>query len=282
MPLTRSETSPRGLPEVETGTLSGHWPFAKVGSGTNKLLVFPGIHDALADVTVNPRFAAWFCRELAFDRTVYMISRRDQLPVGFGVREMADDYALVVAEHFERPDILGVSMGSAIAQEFAVGHPELTGHLALATVGCRLPPDKRPVCEHWIELARREAWRELFLDLVDNVYGRNRRAVFQAILPQTDSSFFGRSAAANDFIVSVEACLDFDTSQRVAGIQSPTLVIGGEADLLTPARELRDLAARINGAECLLLQGAGHGVFEERKEEFDGAIVKFLSARSGS
>lgn len=264
------------LPDVETGRLAGEWPFVRIGNAPRTLVVFPGIHDAIQDVTANPKFAAWFCRRLAVERTVYMISRRDNLPASWRAGEMAADYARVVSTFFERPDVLGVSLGSAIAQEFALAFPNMVGRLVLATAGCRLQPDKRAVCERWRDAAQRAAWRELYLDLVDSIYGRAKRMVFQTLLPQIDSAFAGRPAAQNDSLVSVETCLDFDTTDRVSAIRAPTLVIGGEDDRLMPADSLRDLAARIPGANLKLIAEAGHGVFEERKDEFDRTIVAFL------
>jgi len=269
-------TGPSRLPDVETGRLAGEWPFVRIGNAPRTLVVFPGVHDAIQDVTANPRFAAWFCRRLAGERTVYMISRRDNLPTTWRAGEMAADYALVIARFFERPDVLGVSLGSAIAQEFALAFPNMVGRLVLATAGCRMPPDKRHVCDRWRELSQRAAWRELYMDLVDSIYGRTKRMVFQALLPHTDGAFVGLPAAQNDFLVSVETSLDFDTTYRVSAIRTPTLVIGGEDDCLMPADSLRDLAARIPGAELKLIAEAGHGVFEEQKEEFDQSIVAFL------
>ncbi len=266
------------LPEVETGLLDGCWPFAKVGEGDRTLIVFPGIHDALQDVIINPRLAAWFCRALSRGRTVYLLSRRHELPQGFSLHDMAIDYHRVGGEHFERPDVLGISMGSGIAQEYAATFPDRVDRLVLATAGCRLSPGARPICHGWRDLAQRGAWRELYLDLIDHAYGRSRRVVFEAMLPKSDDAFTAGSSVSNDFIVSVKACMDFDTTDRVPGIRARTLIIGGMEDALMPPSGLRELADRIPRATLRLIERAGHGVFEERKEEFDQAIIEFLDA----
>ncbi len=264
------------LPEVVTGLLDRTWPYAKVGEGDRVLVVFPGIHDALQDVTITPKLAAWFCRTLGVGRTVYLLSRRHELPKGFSLRDMAIDYHQVIGEHFEQPDVLGISMGSGIAQEYAAEFPDRVDRLVLATAGCRLSPGARPICQGWRELAQRGAWRDLYLDLIDHAYGRARRMVFEAMLSKSNDAFAAGSSVANDFIVSVEACLGFDTTERVSGIRAPTLVIGGMDDALMPPSALRELAERIPRATLKLFERAGHGVFEERKEDFDQAIIEFL------
>lgn len=266
------------LPEVETGLLDDCWPFAKVGEGDRTLVVFPGIHDALQDVTINPRLAAWFCRALSAGRTVYLLSRRHELPQGFSLHDMAIDYHRVIGEHFERPDVLGISMGSGIAQEYAAAFPDRVERLVLATAGCRLSPGARPICQGWLDLAQRGAWRELYLDLIDHAYGRSRRVVFEAMLPKNDDAFTAGSSVSNDFLVSVKACMEFDTTDRVRGIRARSLVIGGMEDSLMPPSGLRELAERIPRATLRLIEGAGHGVPEERKEEFDQTIIDFLDA----
>lgn len=65
------------------------WPYAKVGEGRPTVRAFLDLHDALQDVTVNPKLAASFCRELAARRTVCLLSRRRAPPSGFTVRVMA-------------------------------------------------------------------------------------------------------------------------------------------------------------------------------------------------
>lgn len=266
------------LPEVVTGLLDNAWPFAKVGGGDRILVVFPGIHDALQDVTISPKLAAWFCRALGARRTVVLLSRRRELRKGYSLHDMAADYHQVLGEHFERPDVLGISMGSGIAQEYAAEFPDRVDRLVLATAGCRLSPDARPICQGWRDLAQRGAWRELYLDLIDHAYGRARRVVFEAMLSKRDDAFAAGSSVANDFIVSVEACMAFDTSDRVSRIRAPTLVIGGMDDALMPPAVLRELAERIPDATLQLFERAGHGVFEERKADFDRAIIEFLDA----
>lgn len=263
---------------METGLLDDTWAYAKVGEGRPTLIVFPGIHDALQDVTVNPKLATWFCRKLAEKRTVYLLSRRRVLPSGFTLRDMAIDYHRILGHHFKKPDIFGVSLGSAIAQEYAAEFSDRVGRLILATAGCRLTPGTLSICADWRELARRKAWRELYLDLIDRSYGRTRRAIFEAMLPHTDDAYAAGSSVENDFMVSIEACMRSNTVARVRGIRVPTLVIGGMDDALIPSSSLRELAERIPRATLKLLDHAGHGVFEERKEDFDQAIVDFLDA----
>lgn len=266
------------LPPVESGLLLGQFPYARVGDGARSLVVFPGINDALQKVTGNPKFAAWFCQALCRDRSVYLISRRPQLASGFTVRDMAADYARIFARQLGRTDLMGLSMGGAIALEFAAAYPECVDRLVLAMAGPRLATQARPVCEHWVELARAQRWRELYLDMIDQTYGTSRRAVFEAMMPTAEHLLGDVPSGAADFIISVEACLSYDTTERLPAIRAHTLVIGATEDPLMPVEGVRELAERIPHTTLKLFEGAGHGAFEECKEEFDEAVLSFLDS----
>jgi pimeloyl-ACP methyl ester carboxylesterase len=75
------------------------------------------------------------------------------------------------------------------------------------------------------------------------------------------------------------AYLQHDVLDRLSGIQAPTLVVGGEQDLLTPPWILQELASAIPGAELQMVRGDGasHLLALERPAEFNQLVANFLS-----
>jgi pimeloyl-ACP methyl ester carboxylesterase len=69
-----------------------------------------------------------------------------------------------------------------------------------------------------------------------------------------------------------------DATALLGAITVPTLVVGGEEDVLTPPRTLRALAAGVSGARLVLLPEAGHASAWERPEAFADALLAFLDA----
>ena len=67
---------------------------------------------------------------------------------------------------------------------------------------------------------------------------------------------------------------------RLAQLKSPTLVIVGEQDLLTPPWICREVADRIPGSQFEIIKGAGssHVVPIERSDEFNALVTRFLVA----
>ena len=72
--------------------------------------------------------------------------------------------------------------------------------------------------------------------------------------------------------------LTHDASDLLEQIRIPTLVVAGERDLFTPLERSRELAARIPGAELLVLREGSHAAMVEQPELFALAVEKFLRA----
>ena len=66
------------------------------------------------------------------------------------------------------------------------------------------------------------------------------------------------------------------TYERLQTMRVPTLVISGEADLLSPPALMRMLAEHIPGSSFASLPEAGHAGFWERPEVWNGIVLEFL------
>lgn len=84
-------------------------------------------------------------------------------------------------------------------------------------------------------------------------------------------------AAREDFVVSAEASLNHDATDRLGAIEARTLVVGGAQDRLFPGPLQSDTAERLPNAALRLIEGVGHGAFDERKRDFDAAVMGFIS-----
>jgi pimeloyl-ACP methyl ester carboxylesterase len=71
------------------------------------------------------------------------------------------------------------------------------------------------------------------------------------------------------------ALLSFDVTAGLSSVKLPTLVLVGTADILTPPRDSRQIAALLPEAELVELTGAGHMLMYERTEEVDRLMIDF-------
>lgn len=199
----------------------------------------------------------------------------------YTIADMADDVAAMMdALEIESAHVLGLSMGGMIAQQFALRHADRLQRLVLS--GCGAAPARvafDPIRTwNWVKTAdeRGEVFAgQQFTWLFSTAFLRNREAVARTIeLLTRNPKPIGPAAYSRQ----AQAYLQYDALDQLAAIESPTLVIAGEQDLLTPPWICREVADRIPGARFEIIEGDGssHVVPLERPEEFNDLVTAFL------
>ena len=118
--------------------------YAAFGEGQKKLVVLPGLSDGLATVKGKAWILAAPYRKFFQDYTVYMFSRKNEMPEGYTIRDMANDQAQAMESlGIDRAYVLGVSQGGMIAQCLTIDHPEMVAGLILAVTAPSANPGFR-------------------------------------------------------------------------------------------------------------------------------------------
>jgi pimeloyl-ACP methyl ester carboxylesterase len=268
---------------TQIGTFLGEFPYVRIGHGPENLVILPGI--TLENEPPN-RFAAWTYR-LGFGRlargfTVYVINRKRGMPPGYTTQEMAQDYAQVMEEQLGPSHVMGFSTGGAIAQYVALDHPELVRSLILIVSASRLSEEGRRTCERWRLLTREARWQELRADMASaTVSGETNKRLARAFMKVFGRFVIGTPKNPSDFLTTLEADLDHDTTERLTEISAPTLIIGGSEDPFFSDSLLRETAEKIPDATLHVYEGVGHGVPKERKRRYENDALAFLDERLG-
>jgi pimeloyl-ACP methyl ester carboxylesterase len=212
------------------------------------------------------------------------VGRSSQATQSYTIADMADDVAgLLDALGIQRAHLVSLSMGSMIAQEFALRHAERVSRLVLT--GPEAAPARsafHPI-RAWRWVKENDGSGEIFANeqftwLFSSAFLRNAEAVQQTIAFLASNPHpVGPEAYARQ----ADAYLRFDSLARLGGIEAPTLVVVGEQDLLTPPWTAREVAAAIPGARFELIEGEGssHVVPLERPLEFNRLVTEFLTAQ---
>jgi len=213
-----------------------------------------------------------FCRLLASrDFRVIRFDNRDAglsswMQAAYTLDDMAAD-AVGLLETLGIPaaHVVGASMGGFIAQLVALNHPERVLTLTSIMSGPNGHDQVQPTAEGTAVLmapapeSREEriqlgVWAKQKLlgpqDPFDEAYERARieRAVDRAYNP----AGFMRQLAG---IMAADGRL-----QRLRLLRIPTLVIHGDADILVPVENGRNVAAAVAGARLVEIEGMGHDV----------------------
>ena len=168
-------------------------------------------------------------------------------PAPFTIRQFAEDLREFVEEMgIERADLLGVSDGGNIAIIFALRYPERVDRLILNGA---------------------------------NLWSRGVKPSVQIpiILGYSAASFFGHfsgKARANAELLRLMVKDPNIEQEELRNIQSPTLVIAGERDMIRE-EHTRLIAAEIPGAELRIIPG-DHFIAAGNPEAFNREVDRFL------
>jgi pimeloyl-ACP methyl ester carboxylesterase len=172
------------------------------------------------------------------------------------------------ALHLRQVILTGHSMGAAIALQLALERPEWICGLVLLGAGASLPVNPR--------LLEAAGQPESFPKAVELIV----RWSFSSQSPEKlKTQVATRLTQTRPLTLQrdLQACMDFNISQRLAEIDAPTLVICGSEDKMTPPEQARFLVEHIPGARLALVQGAGHMLMLEQPETITRLIQAFVT-----
>ena len=241
---------------------AGEMDYIRFGRGGKPLLMLPGVGDGLKTVRGMALPFALLYRKLAKDFTVYVFSRRRNLPVHFTTREMAEDLNEAMAVlGLKSAAVVGVSQGGMIAQWLAIDHPDKVRKLVLTVTLSRPNDTVRDVIARWTDMAGRGDYRGIMLDTAERSYSAKR--LRQARLEYRMLGNLGKPKSFDRFLTQAESCMTHDAYDELGRITCPTLVIGGTDDRIVTAEASEEIAAQIPGSAPYLYEGLGHGLYEE-------------------
>ena len=251
--------------------------FVSFGYGEKPLIMLPGLSDGL--MTVNGKaFMLAKPYKLFFEKyTVYMFSRKNEMPEGYSIRDMAADQAKAMQMlGLRKASILGVSQGGMIAQFLAADFPELVEKLVIAVSAPRLNGIIRECILNWIEFAKQGNHKKLMIDTAEKSYSSEYLKQYRKIYPIIGT--IGKPSDYGRFLTNANAILSFDAVYELPKISCPVLIIGGEADRIVGIEASYELKERIAGSELFIYKGLGHAAYEEA-DDFNERVFEFLEKR---
>lgn len=242
--------------------------YVAFGRGSKKLIALPGLSDGLATVKGKALVLSAPFKKFLKDYTVYMFSRKNDMPEGYTIRQMAADQAAAMKIlGIDKACVLGVSQGGMVAQYLAIDYPELIDKLILAVTAPCANEVVTDAVSTWIEMAKEGNHTALMIDTAERMYSKKyllKNRIFFPLLAR-----FTKPKSYDRFFKNAYAILNFDAKDDLKNIKCPTLIIAG-ADDKTVGNEAPHLIEEgILESEVFIYEGLGHGTYEEAKDFYD-------------
>jgi 3-oxoadipate enol-lactonase len=191
----------------------------------------------------------------------------------------ADALGVMDALGIERFHVLGASMGGAITQRLMMQAPARVASALLLSTWGRTDPFLTVVLGSWRSLVERLSPEEFLATQSPWAFTYRFFQAPPAELLAWQETMRGRgllkSVAA--YQRQIDACLAHDALGILPILRTPTLVLVGEDDILTPPRYGRAIAAAIGGAEVMLIPATGHACFLESPKPCGERLLRFLA-----
>ncbi len=250
--------------------------YVSFGYGSKSLILLPGLSDALTTVKGKAMLLAGPYRRFFEKYTVYMFSRKNAVPDGYSIRDMAADQAAAMRLlGIERACVMGVSQGGMIAQHLAADHPELVEKLVIAVSAPYANEMIRGCVNTWLGMAKEKDHRRLMIDTAEKSYSDAYLKRFRKTYPVIGLA--AKPKSYHRFLVNANAILGFDARGEIEKIACPTLIIGGGDDKIVGVRASYELKEKIPGSRLYIYQGLGHAAYEEAPD-FNERVFAFLEA----
>ena len=190
----------------------------------------------------------------------------------FTYDDLTDDLAAIIRDLGEQQaTILGESFGGTVALNFALRYPHMVERLIVIN---SFPRFRKRLT---IKLGRMLATGLLFRLLwpvrrgacivgllVDRVSREDRRLFWRAI----------RTVGVEAYARRLQLIAELNIEPRLSEIQTPTLFIAGDRDLLiSSVKEARAMAARMPNARVQVIKGAGHGCLLGSRVRLDELVA---------
>ena len=207
--------------------------------------------------------------------------------VGFGqtdydgeqlnIKAMSEDiYELLKVLNIQKASLVGLSMGGAVALQFALDHPVIIDKLVVSNTASCFMSRKGGF---WYFLPRFILFnitpaivKARFISWI--VFPYEHQAEFRAeFIKQVLQSH------PKAYLRTAKSLLKFDLRDAIHRIKAPTLVIGGREDSTTPLYLQEFIHNEIKSSKMVVLDG-GHVTSIDSAEGYNEAVLEFLGTKN--
>ncbi|HEX8747715.1 MAG TPA: alpha/beta fold hydrolase [Pyrinomonadaceae bacterium] len=263
------EPSVSGLAEVNGTRLF----YEMAGRGRTIVLIHGGLVDARLWDDQFREFAKHY-RVIRYDLRGF---RRSGYPTG-PFSHVDDLYALLKFLKVERCSLVGLSLGSMIASDFALEHPRMVERLVLTAPGLRGSPAPRNERAREVYRLAETVGRDKAIDAwIEHDYfatgRRNNPAYVERIRAMLRDNYKTWGPTPTQLVWNWPGRQTFE---RLHEIKAPTLIIVGDKDAAGILENAGFYESKIPGARKVVMTDVSHHLVMEKAVEYNRLVLDFL------
>ena len=183
---------------------------------------------------------------------------------------------LLDAVEVEKTHLVGLGLGGAIAQAFAIAHPERLLGLVPCCCRARMVPDFAAMWHKLRETVKLDGLESIVEPTVQRWFSEEFKAKHPEVLESVRRMI--RGTTLEGYLGVTAAFLGLDVEDRLREIRAPTLYVSGAEDKLGgPPALMEKLSAKVAGAKHVSVPTAAHIANIQNPEGFNQALRGFLT-----
>ena len=179
---------------------------------------------------------------------------------------LADDLESLLEElQIEKTNLVGFSLGGAVALDFAVRYPQMVSSLVLMSTFYKAD-------EHLIGILHQ------FKEALGNGFGNFYDFILPMVLCrdviENNSEELTilkelalQTANTQAYIQAADACLDFNVEDELSKIDVPTLILAGKYDKISLLDLQMDMKSKIRNSELIVFDDVKHNLLVGKNNE---------------
>ena len=194
----------------------------------------------------------------------------------YTIELLASDLAALLDQlNIRRTSVIGLGLGGAIAQAFAIAHPDRVDKLMPCCCRARMVPDfaamwhklRETVSTNGLESIVEPTAQRWFSEDFKSRHPEALEKIRKMIRGTTQEGYMGVTAAF----------LGLDVEAELGSIKAPTLYVSGAEDKLGgPPALMEGLAGKVKGARHVSVPNAAHIANIQNREGFNRVMTEFL------
>ena len=188
---------------------------------------------------------------------------------------VSDLAALLDQLNIRRTSVIGLGLGGAIAQAFALAHPDRVDKLMPCCCRARMVPDFAAMWHKLRETVSTNGLESIVEPTVQRWFSEDFKSRHPEVLEKIRKMI--RGTTQEGYMGVTAAFLGLDVEAELGSIKAPTLYVSGAEDKLGgPPALMEALAAKVRGARHISVPNAAHIANIQNPGGFNRVLTDFL------